>query len=170
MKMNKQRLKEAIKASLIKEQEMPRSPQLAIQLKKILADAFVFYFKAQTFHWNVEGPNFPQYHEFFGTIYTTVYGSIDRLAEEIRMLNAYAPHSLSDLLSATNLTESMSAQSNPTVMFASLLSDNEKIIAGLTAGYKLAEAAGELGLSNYLQDLIDGHKKLAWMIESTAKG
>ena len=35
-------------------------------MKKVLADTFALYLKAHNYHWNVEGPNFPQYHEFFG--------------------------------------------------------------------------------------------------------
>ena len=134
-----------------------------------MAGAFVFYFKAQTFHWNVEGPNFPQYHDFFGTVYTTVYGSIDRLAEEIRMLGSYAPTSLADVLQKSGISESTDVQSTQ-AMFNTLLADNKTIMNGLTEGFKMAEEAGELGLANYLQDLLDNHKKLAWMISSTSKG
>lgn len=145
-------------------------PQLATQLKRILSDAFVFYFKAQTFHWNVEGANFPQYHDFFGKIYEGVYANIDRLAEEIRALGPYAPMSLADLLRSTSLMEGMVANRTPADMLAELSADNEKIIGGLQLGFKLAEASNEGGLANFLQDLIDQHKKTAWMINSTAKG
>jgi len=64
--------------------------ELVQAMKKSLADTFAFYLKAQGFHWNVEGPNFPQYHALFDTIYNEVYGSIDQFAEEIRSLDAYA--------------------------------------------------------------------------------
>lgn len=168
----KQQLAAVIKAALaenaVNEQAAPAN-QLADALKGVLADAFVFYFKAQTFHWNVEGPHFPQYHEFFSTVYTTAYGSIDKLAEEIRALGVYAPHSLADLMSATSLSEATVAAKPAKLMLSELASDNAKIIGGLTNAYAVAEAAKEIGLSNFLQDLIDGHKKLGWMIASTAK-
>lgn len=170
--MNKKELAAAIRAVLkenaIEEQVAPGN-ELAAALKGVLADAFVFYFKAQTFHWNVEGANFPQYHEFFSTVYTTAYGSIDKLAEEIRALGVYAPHSLADLLSATSLSEGTAAAKPAKLMLSELASDNAKIIGGLMSAYSVAEAAKEIGLSNFLQDLIDGHKKLGWMIASTAK-
>ena len=67
---------------------------LVSQLKQVMADNFVFYYKAHSFHWNVIGSNFPQYHEFFEGIYTNAFNAVDRLAEEIRALDEYAPMSL----------------------------------------------------------------------------
>ena len=52
------------------------------QLLKIsLANSFAFYLKAQFYHWNVVGENFPQYHSFLGDLYEEVYGSGDNIAE-----------------------------------------------------------------------------------------
>jgi starvation-inducible DNA-binding protein len=144
------------------------TPALSAAMKAILADAFHMYFKAHTFHWNVEGANFPEYHKFFGDVYEQLFDTIDPIAEEIRALGEYAPRSLTELKGSTSIDDS--SVQTPTEMFASLLGDNSKILAGLTNGYKVAEAAGEIGLSNFLQDKIDAHKKLGWMIKSTAKG
>ena len=55
---------------------------LADSLKTLLATEYAFSIKAQLFHWNVEGPDFAQLHEFFGELYQEVYdGSIDKTAE-----------------------------------------------------------------------------------------
>ena len=143
--------------------------ELVTQIKKILADGYAFYFKAHTYHWNVEGSNFPQYHDFLSKIYEQVFASLDPIAEEIRALGAYAPTSLSQLLQMSSISEANGVPS-PVEMLSTLSSDNEKIIQGLTAGYRMAESANEPGLSNFLQDHIDKHKKLAWMITSTLKG
>lgn len=145
------------------------TPELVSQMKRILADGYLFYFKAHSFHWNVEGANFPQYHDFFSKVYEQVFDNLDSIAEQIRALGAYAPTSLAQMVGSSSITENLSAVSTAE-MFSQLLSDNEKVIQGLTVGYRLAESANELGLSNFLQDLIDKHKKLAWMITSTAKG
>ena len=37
-------------------------------MKKLLADTFALYLKCHQYHWNVEGINFPQYHECFGSL------------------------------------------------------------------------------------------------------
>jgi len=53
---------------------------LADNLKTLLATSFSLYLKSANFHWNVEGPSFPQYHEFFGDFYADIYESIDPIA------------------------------------------------------------------------------------------
>ena len=51
--------------------------ELQETLKEVLANKFVMYFKAQSYHWNVEGIHFSQLHDFFGDIYAEVYASVD---------------------------------------------------------------------------------------------
>ncbi len=158
------------KSKMMKESYLAEeaTPALSAAMKAILADAFHMYFKAHTFHWNVEGANFPEYHKFFGDVYEQLFDTIDPIAEEIRALGEYAPRSLTELKGSTSIDDS--SVQTPAEMFGSLLADNSKILAGLTNGYKVAEAAGEIGLSNFLQDKIDAHKKLGWMIKSVSKG
>ena len=144
-------------------------PALINALHKVFADAFVFYFKAHSFHWNVIGKDFPQYHDFFGKVYETVFGNIDRLAEEIRSLNAPAPMNLGSLISDATISENKDALDGMGMVNA-LAADNDKILAGLLACQKMAEAADEVGLANFLQDLFDGHKKFGWMFNSILKG
>lgn len=165
--------KEILQRKLIEKRSLSEAPEdqsLITQLNKILADAFVFYFKSHSFHWNVEGSNFNDYHAFLGQIYNQVWLATDKLAEEIRMLGAYAPNSMQQLIGTSTLTELQSKPDSAMEMFRILSDDNQKIITGLKAGQKSAEAVGETGLSNYLQDLIDAHKKLAWMLSSLQKG
>jgi len=68
---------------------------LTDQLKILLASQFAYYLKAQYFHWNVEGSDFAQLHEFFSDIYEDAYSAVDPIAEYIRALEEYTPGSLS---------------------------------------------------------------------------
>jgi starvation-inducible DNA-binding protein len=63
---------------------------LVERLKVVLATTFSLYLKAHNYHWNVTGPNFAQYHDFFGEFYTEIHSSIDTTAEEIRILGSFA--------------------------------------------------------------------------------
>ena len=144
-------------------------PALISALHKVFADAFVFYFKSHSFHWNVVGKDFPQYHDFFGKVYEGVFGNLDRLAEEIRSLNAPAPMNLASLIADATISENKDALDG-IAMVRALASDNDRILAGLLATQKMAEAANEVGLANFLQDLFDKHKKFAWMFNSILKG
>ena len=143
-------------------------PALIDALNKVFADAFVFYFKAHSFHWNVVGKDFAEYHDFFGKVYEGVFNNIDRLAEQIRSLGAPAPMNLASLIANASLSENKDSLS-ALEMVASLKADNMRILAGLLACQKMAEAADEVGLANFLQDLFDGHKKFGWMFDSILK-
>lgn len=144
-------------------------PALAEALTKVFADAFVFYFKAHSFHWNVVGKDFPQLHEFFGKVYEGVFDNMDRLAEQIRALDAMAPMNLASLIAKSGIAENNN-NLGPMEMVSALAADNTKILAGLLACAKLAEAANEPGLENYLTELFDAHKKFGWMFNSILKG
>lgn len=138
-------------------------------LNKALANTFAFYLKIQGFHWNVEGPDFFQYHNFFQEIYTDVYGAIDPLAEHIRACGYYAPGTMSDMLRLTDITETNMNGQPAVMMTKNLLQANELVILSLYQAYQAAESAKELGLANFIQDRIDIHNKHSWFLKSQSK-
>ena len=133
------------------------------------ATEFSFYLKSQYFHWNVEGPLFPQLHAgLFETIYTEVYDSIDAFAENIRKLGGYTPGSYTRLSMLSQLEDEMAVPSAEQ-MIEDLLSDNEKCIKVFKLIYDLAEREGKHGLSNFLAERMDAHEKHGWMLRATLK-
>jgi len=76
---------------------------------------------------------------------------------------------LASLIADATLSENKDALTG-LEMVQKLRDDNLKILAGLLACQKMAEAANEVGLANFLQDLFDGHKKFGWMFDSILKG
>jgi starvation-inducible DNA-binding protein len=141
---------------------------LSDNLKVLLASTNSLSIKAQNFHWNVEGDNFPQYHEFFGNFYEEVYGSVDKIAEYIRTLDSYAPGSLSRYAELT-IIEDQTKIPRPNLMFAELLSDNEKMIDLLNACFSSAEEENKQGIANFIAERLDAHEKHSWMLRSILK-
>jgi starvation-inducible DNA-binding protein len=142
--------------------------ELVKAVKIAFASENVYYVKASSFHWNVEGANFPQYHALLDTIYNEVYGARDAFAENIRKLGAYALGSNTAFLKYSAIQES-NAVPAPEAMLAELLADSEKIAKFMKVVFDLAEQNGEHGLSNFIADRQDAHKKHAWMLRSTLK-
>lgn len=134
-------------------------------MRKVLADAYAFQLKAHNYHWNVEGSNFAQYHDFLGNLYQEVYNSVDATAEEIRALDAYAPGSFTRFLELTDI-ECETTIPQPLEMMARLIVDNEKVLNTLNMAFKLAEEFDQQGLADYIAGRIDTHKKHAWMLRS----
>ena len=141
---------------------------LVDELKKVHADAFTFYLKAHYYHWNVEGPDFPQYHDFLQNLYQEVFASVDTLAELIRTLDSYAPGTLTRLKELTSIEETDDVPDGITMM-SRLLQENNILRASLLTAYRTAESTGEVGISNFLQDRIQAHEKHAWMLRSILK-
>jgi starvation-inducible DNA-binding protein len=142
--------------------------ELVQALKKVLANEYAFALKTQNFHWNVEGPDFFQYHKLFEQIYDEVYGSVDTIAERIRTLGAYAPASFSRFSQLTDLEDQVEIPTAKS-MIQKLVDDSAVVLDSLVRCYELAEVAGNHGLANLMADRQDAHDKHLWMLTSTLK-
>jgi len=138
------------------------------QMKVVLSSSFALYLKTHNFHWNVEGPNFPQYHSFLDGMYNEIWLAVDAIAEHIRALDAYAPGSLSRYSQLSAIDDQLNIPSAK-AMLAELELDNQKIINELNKALELAESANKHGLANFIQDRIDIHEKHKWMLKASGK-
>jgi starvation-inducible DNA-binding protein len=141
---------------------------LVDDLKRVQADTFALYAKAHYYHWNVEGADFVQYHEFLAKVYEELFAAVDVLAEEVRALDSYAPAAHRMLMELTKIQDDNTIP-GALEMIRRLQQDNDTVMEGLVTAYMSADAAGELGLANLLQDRLDVHKKLNWMLRSITK-
>jgi len=141
---------------------------LVDNLKVLLGSTFAFYVKIHGFHFNIEGDNFPQYHKFLGDFYAEVYNSIDPIGEYIRTLDSYAPGSLSRYAELTIIEDQLKVP-RPHLMFAELLSDNEKMIDLLNGCFVSAEDENKQGIANFIAERLDAHEKHSWMLRSILK-
>lgn len=142
--------------------------ELAQVLKKVLANHYAFSIKAQNFHWNVEGPDFSQYHDLFAKIYDEVYGAVDIIAERIRTLGAYAPGSFTRFSQLADIEDQVEIP-NARSMIEKLLSDIDIIQKSIMTCYHLAEENMNHGLSNLMAERQDAFAKHAWMLTATLK-
>ena len=143
---------------------------LADDLKTLLATEYAFVIKAQNFHWNVEGPDFAQYHQFFGDLYNEVYeNTIDQTAEYVRTLDVYAPGSferfgeLSVIAGQTKVPRAM-------LMIQELYDDNSALLQILNQTFKSAVSEENEGIANFIAERLDAHNKHAWQLRSFLKG
>ena len=143
--------------------------ELNASMKIALANTFVMYFQSHSYHWNVEGPNFTQYHEFLNGLYEDLHGAVDPIAEHIRALDAYAPISIADVLSAATIAQDTAKPATPIQMFSNLLSSNTEVVAALQKAADHANSINNQGLLNFLADRLDTHAKHAWMLKSLLK-
>ena len=142
---------------------------LVDDLKTLLATQYAFVIKAQLFHWNVEGPDFAQLHEFFGDIYDEVYdNSIDRTAEYIRTLQDYTPGSF-ERFQELSIIAGQTKIPRAKLMIEELLNDNETMVGLLNQSFASAEQENQQGIANFIAERIDAHGKHGWMLRSFLK-
>ncbi len=138
-------------------------------LNTLLADEFVLYVKTLKCHWNVQGIVFHDFHAMFKEQYEKLFELVDLIAERARALGAPALGSLKEFSSITQLQEMDKAKLSPIEMIKILLADHENIIHTIRKDIEIANSLNDQGTSNFLQDLIIKHEKLAWMLRATAQ-
>lgn len=141
---------------------------LSDNLKILLASTQSFAIKSQNFHWCVEGSNFPQYHEFFDTLYNDVSGTIDRIAEYIRILGHYTPGSLTRYSELT-IIQDQTKIPRAELMFAESLHDCEQMTQLVASMFDEATNERQQGIANFMAELQDLYGKKAWFIRSVLK-
>lgn len=144
--------------------------ELINTLKGLTADAVALKFKAHGYHWNVEGDDFPQWHEKLEEIYEDLDGAIDSFAEWIRMIdvNSYAPFSLSRLAALSSIPETQ-VSSDPMSMIADLADSFDIAIAKYVAGFDIATATKQNGLANFMADRQAALQKWNWQLRASLK-
>ena len=112
---------------------------LSDNLKVLLASTQSFAIKSQNFHWNIEGSNFPQYHQFYDTLYADVSDTIDKIAEYVRILGHYTPGSLSRY-SELSIIQDQTKIPRAELMFQESLNDCNVMIELVAAMFDEATA------------------------------
>ena len=141
---------------------------LVSALKQLLADQVTMYLMAQGAHWNVEGPMFSPFHDFFASIYEDVSGSVDPTAENIRKVGGYAPFLL-PTLDTLRTIEDRKTDTDPINLCVALFDANETILKSIADASDAAEEADEEGIMNFLAERDDMHKKWRWQLKATIK-
>jgi starvation-inducible DNA-binding protein len=144
--------------------------ELVTILKSLLADNVALTYKAKGYHWNVEGDDFPQWHDKLDDIYEDLDGAIDPFAEWIRMVdvNSYAPFKLSRFAELSSIPET-DVSSDPMVMIADLCESFDIAIAKYVIGFDMATAAKQNGLANFMADRQTALQKWCWQLRASLK-
>jgi starvation-inducible DNA-binding protein len=141
---------------------------LSDNLKILLASTQSFAIKSQNFHWNIEGSNFPQYHQFYDTLYQDVNETIDKIAEYIRILGSYTPGSLQRYGELTVIPDQTKIP-RAELMFFETLQDIDKINQLVIEMFDQATEERQQGIANFMAELQDLYGKKAWFIRSILK-
>ena len=140
--------------------------QLLEQIRSLLADNVTLKFKAHGYHWNVEGDDFKQFHEFFGEIYEDYDGATDTYAEWLRAFQVYSPYRLTDFFDMASIPEP-TIVGDPQPMLQDLLLSIEKHVEDLVIASDNANLNKQYGLANFFADRQTISQKFLWQIRAS---
>lgn len=130
-----------------------------------LATAFVLALNAKRYHWTVTGPHFRDYHLRFEDLYAAADGTVDELAERIRMLGGNPIHAPAQIEAQTRAgISNPSARLDPEAMLKEALANEETVVSLIHEGIELANAAGDPGTADLLTRFVQVHQKEAWFL------
>lgn len=141
---------------------------LSDNLKTLLASQFAYYLKAHYFHWNVEGPDFAQLHEFFQNIYEDAYSAVDPIAEYIRSLDEYAPGSFARYQELTQIPGQTKVP-RARLMIEELLADSQTMVDILNTCFADATEENKQDIANFMAERLSQQNKYMWQLKSFLK-
>lgn len=132
-----------------------------------LASAIVQSLNAKRYHWTVTGPHFRDYHLRFEELYLAADGTVDELAERIRMVGGVPIHAPAQIEKLSHVEVSdPSVVLDAEAMLREALKNEERLIAFMHEGIELANAASDPGTADLLTRFVQVHQKEAWFLAS----
>lgn len=151
------------------------SAELIESAKITFASEVAFGLKALNYHHNVEGADFTQYREFFGSVYKENAQARDEYAVHLRTLQTYVPYDYRSLSVLTELTD-QTATIPVLQMATAMLNDVNLLITQIKetqsiidTGTNISETLVTDSFLKFLIDRLGAYSKLKWMLTSILK-
>jgi len=144
------------------------SNEVVNALRQVVADSYAVMGQTHLCHWNVEGPGFFALHTAFEAQYTELFQAVDKLAERIRALGAYAPGGLGNLARMAGIDE-IKEDASAKDMVVHLAAIHRKLVADAVIARDLAAEAGDKESEDLMIGRIEAHQKTIWMLDSYLK-
>lgn len=137
-------------------------------LQLLVADLYALTALSHNLHWNIEGPNFDEYHSFFGDQYSENFNSSDVLAEQIRQNQSFVKTDLALFKQLAGMPE-ISAPFTGMQAFAVLQAAYEKYMKDLEELKQLSGKFNDLNTQQLVIDEMLRISKSLWKIRSFQK-
>lgn len=134
-------------------------------LRRLQADATVFYQKLRAFHWTVTGERFFQLHEMFEKVYTRWAVYIDDIAERI-VINGETPLLSLEAVKADATVQEEAGVRPPRAMVESVVADSRRLLELLGKAIETAESEGQRGTVILLDEIRGKEEKALWMLSA----
>lgn len=134
-------------------------------LSKVLANEYLLYLLTLNFHWNITGKNFIAIHELLEEHYESLKGTVDEVAERIRMLGFQAPASYKKYQKESIISDGENAHDFES-MIQELSDSHSKVIKLIRDTISMTDESKDFATTDLLTRILSDHEKQVWMLRS----
>lgn len=138
-------------------------------LQRQLANAFVLYANYKHYHWQTFGPFFRDLHLMFDEFATDVLGTVDELAERIRMIGQDVQNAQLKQMQETANVHSTVAGRSVQEMIEEADANLLVVIKDLREGAKAADESNDPGTVDLFSKVVQIHEKHEWFLREILK-
>jgi starvation-inducible DNA-binding protein len=132
-------------------------------LQKQVANGFILYLNYKHYHWQTFGPLFRDLHRLFDEFAEEVYGTIDELAERVRMIGQNPVSRIEEFLQTASI-QSAKQSTDMREMIREANQNSLQIIKEMREGYRLAEENDDPGTADVFTRFVQIHEKQEWWL------
>lgn len=133
------------------------------QLQRQVANAFLLYANYKRHHWQTYGPLFRDLHLLFDELARDVQGTLDDLAERLRMIGQDPIATPAEVIEAASVKPARVGQSMRDRV-ESADADVRTVIREMREGVQAADEAGDPGTADVFTRFVQVHEKHEWWL------
>lgn len=137
--------------------------EIVLALQKQVANAFIIYLNYKHYHWQTFGPLFRDLHLLFDEFAEEVYGTIDVMAERVRMIGQN-PVSRIEEFQKTASVKSAANSDDMREMIKEADNNAMQIIMEMREAIKTADDNDDPGTADVLTRFVQIHEKHEWWL------
>src|SRR5258707_313433 len=156
---------------LVKEvaQENRENHPVVQHLQREVANAFVLYANYKHYHWQTFGPLFRDLHLMFDDFAARALGTIDEMAERIRMIGQDMQCVQLKQFQQAATIQSSEAGQNMREMLEEADANLLLVIRDMREGAKLADQSNDPGTVDLFSKIVQIHERDEWFIREALK-
>jgi starvation-inducible DNA-binding protein len=153
------------KATIAEKLNVHNKPNDAIvqSLQKQVANAFILYLNYKHYHWQTFGPLFRDLHRLFDEFAEQVYGTIDEMAERVRMIGQNPVSRIEEFLQTASIGSAKQSD-DMREMIREADENSLQIIKEMREAIKIAENNDDPGTADVLIKFVQIHEKQEWWL------
>ncbi len=136
------------------------------KLNEYLSNLVVLNVQLHNLHWNVEGKQFVQIHEFTESLYNDFFEKYDEVAELLKMRDQRPLVKLADYLQNASIKELDKERFSSDEVLEIVQDDLNKMKTLATEIRNEADEAGDFEVVGAFEDHVAGYSKNLWFIKS----